>query len=69
MNKFIALLCIFLVASTPTMVYAQEIPPVELTVGKISQLNKNQRTPFAGILLSNDTAAKLYGDIKFSKKE
>jgi len=69
MNKSIALLCIFLVAFTPTIVYAQEVPPVELTMGKISQLNKSQRAPFAGILLSNDTAAKLYGDIKFSKKE
>ena len=53
----------------PPFASAQEVPPVELTVGKISQLNKNQKAPFAGILLSNDTAAKLYGDIKFSKKE
>ena len=69
MNKLIAITCILLMTLIPPFASAQEVPPVELTVGKISQLNKNQKAPFAGILLSNDTAAKLYGDIKFSKKE
>ena len=33
------------------------------------ELSKGQKAPFQGILLSKETAAKLFADIKFSKKE
>ena len=35
----------------------------------VTNLTKGQRAPFEGILLSNPSAAKLFADIKFSKKE
>ena len=57
---------------TPVALAETPAPPVEttsLSAGKISQLSKGQRAPFAGVLLSNDAAARLYADIKFSEDE
>ena len=45
----------------PVSVYAEE--------GLVTQVKKGDAAPFTGVLLSNDTAAKLFGDIKYSKKE
>ena len=45
----------------PVSVYAEE--------GLVTQVKKGDTAPFTGVLLSNDTAAKLFGDIKYSKKE
>lgn len=45
----------------PVSVYAEE--------GLVTQMKKGESAPFEGVLLSNDTAAKLFGDIKYSKKE
>jgi len=54
----------------PATVHAEELPADEsLGAGKITQLNKGQRAPFAGVLFSNDAAARLYADIKFSEEE
>ena len=73
-HKFTAIVCAFLLAWMPTAVHAEEtsideLPSVELSTGKISQLSKGQRAPFAGVLFSNDAAARLYADIKFSEEE
>lgn len=75
MIRFISIFCSLLMIFMPTLANAQEIgpssvvPPTNLTLGKISQLRENQRAPFPGILLSDDVAAKLFGDIKFSERE
>jgi len=76
-NKFIAFftcLC-FLLASTQS--YAQETdaneetPTLETAVNLnlVTNLQLGQPAPFAGILLSDDVAAKLFADIKFSERE
>ena len=75
MNKCIAMLCAILLVWSPMVAYAEDTPPpprVDLTkveLGKVSQLRKGQHAPFAGILLSDEAAARLFGDIKFSERE
>jgi hypothetical protein len=60
-KKIISIFCCLLIALLPSTVYANE--------GLVTQLEKHDAAPFKGILLTNDTAAKLFADIKFSKKE
>ena len=70
MNKAIAVMCAFLLVTTPILAHAEDSPPrPALTAGKVTQLYQGQRAPFAGILLSDDAAARLYGDLKFTEKE
>jgi len=70
MNKFIALLCVFLLLVTPVSVCAASSSSEStLENGKVTQLHEGQTAPFAGILLSDDAAARLYGDLKFTEKE
>lgn len=74
-NKFISLLCIFLLVWMPTSAMAADLvdpPKTDLStvsLGKISQLNQGQRAPFAGVLLSDLAAAKLFGELKFTERE
>ncbi len=76
-NKCIAMLCAFLLVWSPTIVYA-ESPPVQppprvelssVNLGKVSQLRRGQHAPFSGVLLSDEAAARLFADIKFSERE
>lgn len=60
-NQIIAIFCCISVTYMPVSVYAEE--------GLVTQVKKGESAPFEGVLLSNDTAAKLFGDIKYSKKE
>ena len=60
-KQIIAIFCCVSVAYMPASVYAEE--------GLVTQVKKGDAAPFTGVLLSNDTAAKLFGDIKYSKKE
>jgi len=60
-NQIIAIFCCISVAYVPVSVYAEE--------GLVTQVKKGDTAPFTGVLLSNETAAKLFGDIKYSKKE
>lgn len=60
-NQIIAIFCCVSVTYMPVSVYAEE--------GLVTQVKKGDTAPFTGVLLSNDTAAKLFGDIKYSKKE
>ena len=69
-------ICVFLLVWMPAVAHAQSSPEVDieesmisLSLGKISQLRKGQRAPFAGVLFSDDAAARLYSDIKFSEEE
>jgi hypothetical protein len=54
---------------SPSMVLAQEVDPEELTRGKVTSVFEGQPAPFSGVLLSQDAAASLFGDIKFSERE
>lgn len=76
-NKVTAVICALLLVCTPTIALA-EAPPVaspdkvnlsSVNLGKVSQLRKGQHSPFAGILLSEEAAARLFADIKFSERE
>ncbi len=44
-------------------------PTVGYSEGLVTELKPGDEVPFKGILLSNETAAKLFADIKYSKKE
>ena len=77
MNKCIAMICSLLLVWSPMIAYAEDTPPppiprVDLStisLGKVSQLRKGQHAPFSGVLLSDEAAARLFGDIKFSERE
>lgn len=60
-NNVISILCI------ASIVFAAM--PVLANDKLVTNLEKGQRAPFKGILLSNSSAAKLFADIKFSKEE
>lgn len=68
-NKVVACLCSFLLAFTPTIVSAQEASIDDLARGKVTQVKKGDEIPFDGVLLSQEAAATLFGDLKFSQKE
>lgn len=75
MNKAICVLCAFLLILGPTSAYAETDPQATrvdvntVDLGKVSQIRKGQHAPFAGILLSEEAAARLFADIKFSEQE
>jgi hypothetical protein len=74
MNKFIAVTCSILLVSAPMTVYADPPTPdtpdlSDLSLGRVSQLRAGQCAPFAGVLFSNEAAARLFGDIKFTERE
>lgn len=75
-NKCVSVLCVFLLVWAPTIAYAEDSPPAppkvdlgKVDLGKVSQVRKGQRAPFSGVLLSDEAAARLFADIKFSKRE
>ena len=76
-NKCTAIVCAFLLVWMPMAAHAEDTPVSpppqvdlsEVQLGKVSQLRKGQHAPFAGILLSDGAAARLFGDIKFSERE
>jgi len=73
MNKFTAVICVIFLMWAPIIAYADDTPPTSNSatnsLGKVSSLRIGQRAPFSGVLLSNDAAARLFGDIKFSERE
>ena len=75
-NSCISIVCVLLIVGTPTYAYAQDTPSpppktdlLSVNLGKVSQLRKGQHAPFAGVLLSDTAAARLFGEIKFSERE
>ena len=68
-SKATALLCVVLITLFPNVAAAQETDPEELTRGRVTQLSEGQSAPFRGVLLSQDAAASLFGDLKFSERE
>ena len=73
-NKLISLLCAFLIALSPVVAHAENgstasIDTKTIDLGKVTQLRKGQHAPFAGVLLSDIVAAKLFADLKFTEKE
>ena len=61
---------------SPMVAYADDTLPVPpttdlsmISLGKVSQLDQNQRAPFSGVLLSDEAAARLFGEIKFNESE
>ena len=74
-NKCIAILCAFLIAWSPMIAHADDTTPQprvdisSVNLGKVSQLRKGQHAPFSGILLSDDAAARLFADLKFTERE
>ena len=72
-NKCTAILCAFLIVWSPITAHADDSPPpvdaASINLGKVSQLRKGQHAPFAGILLSDTAAAKLFADLKFTERE
>lgn len=75
-NSCISIICVLLMVGAPTHVYAQDTPSpppktdlLSVNLGKVSQLRKGQHAPFAGVLLSDTAAARLFGEIKFSERE
>ena len=64
-KTIISFICCLSIAFSPALSLANETE----TTGLVTQLEQGDSAPFKGILLSNDTAAKLFADIKFSEKE
>jgi len=52
-----------------TSVYASDSIEDTLSNGRVTNLAQNERAPFAGILLSDAAAAKLFADLEFTEKE
>ena len=66
MNKVLSFLCCVIISMAPVMCYADDrVPDTKL----VTTLDKGKKAPFSGILLSEPAAARLFADIKFSKKE
>jgi len=59
-NQIIAIVCSISVFLAPISAYSE---------GLVTELEAGEESPFKGILLSSETAAKLFADIKYSKKE
>ena len=55
------------IVCSPVICYSETADPVSVKL--VTNLDKEQRAPFKGILLSEEAAAKLFADIKFSRKE
>jgi len=57
----------------PLNAYAEETPEApassEINLNVVTNLRLGQPAPFTGVLLSDDAAAKLFADIKFSQRE
>lgn len=64
MSKLTAILCSLLLVWAPVAAHA-ESP----SLGKITELQSGEKAPFSGVLLSEEAAARLFGELKFSEKE
>ena len=63
MNKFLkSAICILLTVQLSFF-------PAFAKENSVTELNKGQKAPFAGILMTKDVATKLYLDAEFSPKE
>jgi hypothetical protein len=69
-NKWVALFSViaFFVATTSTAWATDNIEDT-LSTGRVTNLSQGERAPFAGILLSDSAAAKLFADLEFTEKE
>jgi len=76
-NKFISTVTCFCFVVVTTLVPLKAYAEDSLEAAEVSEINLNvvtnlrlgQAAPFTGILLSEDAAAKLFADIKFSQRE
>ena len=59
-NQIISFVCAFSLVFSPVVAYSE---------GLVTELKVGEEAPFKGVLLSDETAAKLFADIKYSKKE
>ncbi len=67
-SKIISLMCSFmLLCATSNLSYAVVNPSSDLKV--VTEITKGQKAPFSGVLLSEQAAAKLFADLKFTKEE
>ena len=67
-NRWVALACVTTFFLS-TSVYASDSIEDTLSNGRVTNLAQNERAPFAGILLSDAAAAKLFADLEFTEKE
>ena len=68
-NKFVSCICTIAILLTSGPALSNEVSAEDITRGQVTQLEEGQEAPFRGVLLSQDAAASLFGDLKFSKKE
>jgi len=61
--------CALAILYLPINVGAEEVAADDLTQGRVTQLAEGQVAPFSGVLLSQNAAASLFGDLKFSQEE
>ena len=67
-NNVLSFFCSLIIVFMPAICHASPIEDSE-NLRLVTSLKKSQRAPFKGILLSEDSAARLFADIKFSEKE
>ena len=68
-SKLTASLCVLAILYVPVHAAAEEVGADDLTRGRVTQLAEGQAAPFRGVLLSQNAAASLFGDLKFSQEE
>ena len=70
-SKIVSLICSFaLLCATSNLSYAIDTnPSVVSNLKVVTELDKDQPAPFSGVLLSDQAAAKLFADLKFTKEE
>ena len=68
-SKLTACFCVLATLYLPVRAVAEEVVAGDLTQGRVTQLAEGQVAPFSGVLLSQNAAASLFGDLKFSQEE
>lgn len=70
-NRIVAAVCsVSLLFATVSPAYAEESSSAEVVgQGTVTNLTLGQKAPFSGVLLSNDAAARLFADLKFTQRE
>ena len=66
-NSLLVFVTSMSIVFSPVLCHSETADSV--SVNLVTNLEKEQRAPFKGILLSEEAAAKLFADIKFSRKE
>ena len=70
-SKIVSVICSFaLLCATSNLSYASDTNPNPSSNLKVvTEIDEGQSAPFSGVLLSEQAAAKLFADIKFTKEE